>query len=46
MKKQMDVRALTILALMTALLIVFSFTPIGSIHIAMSSTSSSVIPCV
>ena len=33
MKKQPDVRALTILALMTALVIIFSFTPIGSIPV-------------
>ena len=39
MKKQMDVRALTILALMTALLIVFSFTPIGSIPVAIAAVA-------
>ena len=44
MKKQMDVRALTILALMTALLIVFSFTPIGSIPVGPLVITLNIIP--
>lgn len=44
MKKQMDVRALTILALMTALLIIFSFTPIGSIPVGPLVITLNIIP--
>ncbi len=44
MKKQMDVRALTILGLMTALLIIFSFTPIGTIPIGPLSITLNIIP--
>ena len=44
MSKKLDVRALTILALMTALLIVFSFTPIGSIPIGPLVITLNIIP--
>lgn len=44
MRKKLDVRALTILALMTALLIVFSFTPIGSIPIGPLVITLNIIP--
>ena len=42
--KKMDVRALAILGLMTALLIVFSFTPIGTIPIGPLSITLNIIP--
>ncbi|MBO4676215.1 MAG: ECF transporter S component [Oscillospiraceae bacterium] len=44
MNKSMDVRALAILGLMTALLILFSFTPIGTIPIGPLSITLNVIP--
>ena len=44
MNKRLDVRALTILALMTALLIVFSFTPIGSIPVGPLVITLNIIP--
>ena len=44
MKKQTDVRALAVLGLMTALLIVFSFTPIGTIPIGPLSITLNIIP--
>ena len=44
MKKQLDVHALAILALMTALLILFSFTPIGTIPIGPLSITLNIIP--
>ena len=44
MKKQMDVRALAILGLMTALVLVFSFTPIGSIPIGPLVITLNTIP--
>lgn len=44
MKKQPDVRALTILALMTALVIIFSFTPIGSIPVGPLVITLNIIP--
>lgn len=44
MKKKLDVRALAILGLMTALLILFSFTPIGTIPIGPLSITLNVIP--
>ena len=44
MNKSLDVRALTILGLMTALLILFSFTPIGTIPIGPLSITLNVIP--
>lgn len=44
MKKQRDVRALAILALMTALLAVFSFTPVGSIPIGPLVITLNIIP--
>lgn len=44
MNKRLDVRALTVLALMTALLIVFSFTPIGSIPIGPLVITLNIIP--
>ena len=44
MKKQMDVRALAILGLMTALLIIFSFTPVGTIPIGPLSITLNIIP--
>ncbi|MCR5826300.1 MAG: ECF transporter S component [Oscillospiraceae bacterium] len=44
MKKNASVRALTILALMTALLIVFSFTPIGSIPVGPLVITLNIIP--
>lgn len=44
MKKKLDVHALTILALMTALLILFSFTPIGTIPIGPLSITLNIIP--
>ena len=44
MNKKLDVRALAILGLMTALLILFSFTPIGTIPIGPLSITLNVIP--
>lgn len=44
MKKQLDVRAIAILGLMTALLILFSFTPIGTIPIGPLSITLNIIP--
>ena len=44
MNKSIDVRALAILGLMTALLILFSFTPIGTIPIGPLSITLNVIP--
>ena len=44
MKKQLDVRALVILGLMTAFLILFSFTPIGTIPIGPLSITLNIIP--
>ena len=44
MNKSMDVRALAILGLMTALLILFSFTPIATIPIGPLSITLNVIP--
>lgn len=44
MKKQMDVRALAILGLMTALVLVFSLTPIGSIPIGPLVITLNTIP--
>ena len=44
MNKKPNVRALTILALMTALLIVFSFTPIGSIPVGPLVITLNIIP--
>ena len=44
MKKKTNVRALAILGLMTALLILFSFTPIGTIPIGPLSITLNVIP--
>jgi len=44
MKKSLDVRALAILGLMTALLLLFSFTPIGTIPIGPLSITLNVIP--
>ena len=44
MKKKFNVRALAILGLMTALLILFSFTPIGTIPIGPLSITLNVIP--
>ena len=44
MNKRLNVRALTILALMTALLIVFSFTPIGSIPVGPLVITLNIIP--
>lgn len=44
MNKRLDVRALTVLALMTALLIVFSFTPIGSIPVGPLVITLNIIP--
>lgn len=44
MKKQLDVRALVILGLMTAFLIIFSFTPIGTIPIGPLSITLNIIP--
>ena len=44
MKKQTDVRSLAILGLMTALLILFSFTPIGTIPIGPLSITLNIIP--
>lgn len=44
MKTKTDVRALTVLALMTALLIVFSFTPIGSIPVGPLVITLNIIP--
>ena len=44
MNKRQNVRALTILALMTALLIVFSFTPIGSIPVGPLVITLNIIP--
>ena len=44
MKNQMNVRALTILSLMTALVIIFSFTPIGSIPIGPLVITLNTIP--
>ena len=42
--KKLDVRSLAILGLMTALLIVFSFTPIGTIPIGPLSITLNIIP--
>ena len=44
MNKKLDVRALAIMGLMTALLILFSFTPIGTIPIGPLSITLNVIP--
>ncbi len=44
MNKKLDVRALAILGLMTVLLILFSFTPIGTIPIGPLSITLNVIP--
>ena len=44
MNKKLDVRALASLGLMTALLILFSFTPIGTIPIGPLSITLNVIP--
>ena len=44
MKKPLDVRALAILGLLTALLILFSFTPIGTIPIGPLSITLNIIP--
>ena len=44
MKNSVNVRALTIMGLMTALLILFSFTPIGTIPIGPLSITLNVIP--
>ena len=44
MKQRMDARALTILALMTALLLVFSLTPVGSIPVGPLVITLNVIP--
>ena len=44
MKKKTNVRALAIMGLMTALLILFSFTPIGTIPIGPLSITLNVIP--
>ena len=44
MNKKLDVRALAILGLMTALLILFSFTPIGTIPIGPLSITLNEIP--
>ena len=43
-KKNANVRAITILGLMTALLILFSFTPIGTIPIGPLSITLNIIP--
>ena len=44
MKNKSNVRALTILALMTALLVIFSFTPIGSIPVGPLVITLNIIP--
>ena len=44
MKKSFNVRALAIMGLMTALLILFSFTPIGTIPIGPLSITLNIIP--
>lgn len=44
MKNKLDVRALAILGLMTALLVIFSFTPIGTIPIGPLSITLNIIP--
>ena len=44
MKQRMDARALTILALMTALLLVFSLTPVGSIPVGPLVITLNIIP--
>lgn len=44
MKKKMDVRGLAVLGLMTALLMLFSFLPIGTIPIGPLSITLNVIP--
>ena len=44
MKKSTNVRSLVILGLMTAILIVFSFTPIGTIPIGPLSITLNIIP--
>jgi len=44
MKNKLDVRALAILSLMTALVIIFSFTPIGSIPVGPLVITLNIIP--
>ena len=44
MNKKLDNRALAILGLMTALLIIFSFTPIGSIPVGPLVITLNIIP--